>query len=400
MSFQNLRDAPVAGQRVLVRVDFNVPFQDGQISDDTRLRAALPTIALLRDKGAKVILLAHFDRPKGKVVPAMSLAPVLPALTDLIGTQVQFAPDCVGPEAEKAVAALQDGDVLLLENTRFHAGEEANDASFAAQLARLGDLYVNDAFSAAHRAHASTEGVARLLPAYPGLAMGDELTYLDKALGAPKHPVIAIVGGAKVSSKIDLLMNLVTKVDVLAIGGGMANTFLAARGKAIGKSLCEHDLLDLASTIEAKAKANGCDIVLPVDVVVATEFAANAPHRVCDLDHIAPDQMILDAGPKSIAALAGAMEDARTLVWNGPLGAFELKPFDVGTMEAARTAAALAKAGRLIAVAGGGDTVSALHQAGVADDFTFVSTAGGAFLEWMEGKPLPGVLALQQAKTG
>jgi phosphoglycerate kinase len=395
MTFRTLKDANLSGQRVLVRVDFNVPFENGVISDDTRLQSALPTINLLRSQGAKVILLAHFDRPKGKVVPEMSLAPIAPALSLLIGAPVAFAGDTVGELALAAVTALQNGDVLLLENTRFNAGEEANDPAFYRKLAALGDVFINDAFSAAHRAHGSTEGIAHLLLSYPGLAMERELHFLDKALGTPVHPVMAVVGGAKVSSKIDLLMNLVTTVDILAVGGGMANTFLAARGFAIGTSLCEHDLLDLAREIEAKAKANGCAILLPIDVVAATAFAPHAPNRVCDAADVRPDEMILDAGPRAVAALAAAMEASKTVVWNGPLGAFEMEPFDVGTMEAARTAGALAKAGRVIAVAGGGDTVSALNQAGVSDDFTFISTAGGAFLEWMEGKPLPGVEALK-----
>jgi phosphoglycerate kinase len=393
--FRRIEDTSFSGQRVLVRVDFNVPVHDGVISDDTRLRAALPTIELLRRQGAKVILLSHFDRPKGKMVPEMTLAPVAPALGFLLGVPVAFATDCVGDSAKATVAAMRDGDVALLENTRFYPGEEANDPDFCAQLAALGQAYVNDAFSAAHRAHASTEGIARLLPAYPGLEMEHELTFLDKALGAPVHPVVAIVGGAKVSGKIDLLMNLVTKVDTLAVGGGMANTFLAAQGQNVGKSLCEHDLLDLARAIDAKAQASGCRILLPVDVVVATTFAAHAPHRICEASDVGPDEMILDAGPRSVAALAGAMEAARTIVWNGPLGAFELEPFDSGTMEAARVAGALAKTGRVVAVAGGGDTVSALNQAGVSDEFTFISAAGGAFLEWMEGKPLPAVEALK-----
>jgi phosphoglycerate kinase len=393
--FLDLKTANLAGKAALVRVDFNVPFENGVISDDTRLRAALPTINLLREKGAKVILIAHFDRPKGKVVPEMSLAPIAPALSTLLGVSVGFVADSVGETAKAAVATLQDGDVLLLENIRFYPGEEANDPDFAAHLAVLGDVFVNDAFSAAHRAHTSTEGVAHKLRSYPGLSMERELHFLDKALGNPTHPVMAVVGGAKVSSKIDLLMNLVTKVDILAVGGGMANTFLASRGLAVGKSLCEHDLLDLARKIEATAKENGCAILLPTDVVVATAFAAHAPHRTCDVANVGEDEMILDAGPRAVAALAAAMEAARTIVWNGPLGAFELEPFDKGTMEAARTAGALAKAGRVVAVAGGGDTVSALNQAGVSEDFTFISTAGGAFLEWMEGKPLPGVEALK-----
>jgi phosphoglycerate kinase len=395
MTFNSLKSANLSGKRVLVRVDFNVPFENGVISDDTRLQSALPTIRLLSDQGAKVILLAHFDRPKGKVVPEMTLAPIAPALSALIGGPVAFATDCIGESARATIAAMKNGDVVLLENIRFYPGEEANDPAFAADLAVLGDAFVNDAFSAAHRAHASTEGLAHLLPSYPGLSMERELTFLDKALGTPVHPVMAVVGGAKVSSKIDLLKNLVTKVDTLAVGGGMANTFMAARGQHVGKSLCEHELLDMAREIEATATSHGCTILLPADVVAATAFAPNAPHRVCDAGDVHDDEMILDAGPRAVAALAAAMEASRTIVWNGPLGAFEMEPFDIGTMEAARTAAALAKAGRVIAVAGGGDTVSALNQAGASDDFTFISTAGGAFLEWMEGKPLPGVEALK-----
>ena len=393
--FRSLKTADLSGKRVLVRVDFNVPFENGMISDDTRIKTALPTIALLRNQGAKVILLAHFDRPKGNVIPAMSLAPIVPTLSALIGVPVSFATDTIGANAQASVVTMRDGDVLLLENTRFDAGEEANDPTFSAAIAKLGDIYVNDAFSAAHRAHASTEGVARLLPAYPGLAMERELQFLDTVLGTPRHPVMAIVGGAKVSSKIELLMNLVTKVDTLAVGGGMANTFLASRGIVVGKSLYEPEFLDRARQIEATAKANSCAILLPIDVVAATAFAAHAPNRVCDATDVRGDEMILDAGPRAVAAIAAAMEASRTIVWNGPLGAFEMEPFDTGTIEAAKIAGALAKAGRVIAVAGGGDTVSALNQAGVSGDFTFISTAGGAFLEWMEGKPLPGVEVLK-----
>jgi phosphoglycerate kinase len=395
MSVRSIASADVTGKRVLVRVDLNVPMQDGAVSDDTRLRAVVPTIELLASKGARVILAAHFDRPKGNVVPSMSLKPIAVALGAVLGAPVGFAEDCVGPVAQSAVDGLADGDVLLLENTRFHAGEEANDPAMATALAALADLYVNDAFSAAHRAHASTEGVARLLPAYAGLSMARELDYLNRALGTPEKPVLAVVGGAKVSTKIDLLSHLVTKVNTLAVGGGMANTFLAARGIEVGKSLCEHDLLDTARNIEAIATANGCTLLLPVDVVAATAFAENAPHRACTTGDVKPDEMILDAGPKAVEALVAAMSASKTIVWNGPLGAFETKPFDVATITAARAAAALASNGHVIAVAGGGDTVAALNQAGVADDFTFVSTAGGAFLEWMEGKALPGVEALK-----
>ena len=391
----DLTKSQLENQKVLVRVDFNVPVHNGEITDDTRLKSALPTIEFLRANGAKTILLSHFGRPKGQFVPEMSLAPVAPALGKLLGAKVDFAQDCKGEIAEDAVNRLKAGDVLLLENTRFYAEEEKNDALLSKAIASLGDLYVNDAFSAAHRAHASTEGVTKFLPSYAGFSMAREIDHLEFALGKPERPVIAVVGGAKVSSKIDLLVNLVTKVDVLAIGGGMANTFLASQGTDIGKSLCEYDLLDKAREISAAAQKANCTILLPVDVVVAKEFAPNPPIRNCAANETASDEMILDAGPKTIAALAAAMESAKTLIWNGPLGAFETPPFDIATVEAAKTAAALAKAKRLIAVAGGGDTVSALNQAGCSDDFTFISTAGGAFLEWMEGKELPGVKALE-----
>ncbi len=396
MSFRRLDDAhDLKGKRALVRVDFNVPMEAGKVSDDTRLRAALPTIDFLRARGAKTILLAHFDRPKGKVVPSMSLQPVVPALAALLDAPVAFASDCIGETAAKAIAALPEGGVILLENTRFHEGEEKNDPTLAAELAKLGDLYVNDAFSAAHRAHASTEGVAKLLPAYAGKSMERELDYLDRALGNPQKPVLAVVGGAKVSTKIDLLENLVTKVDMLAVGGGMANTFLFAKGFEIGKSLCEKDMADTVKRIIAAAEKSGCHILLPIDVVAAREFKANAPHHTVRDAHVSADEMILDAGPETVAQLTKNMDAAKTLIWNGPLGAFETEPFDRATMEAARAAASRAKSGKLIAVAGGGDTVAALNQAGASDDFTFISTAGGAFLEWMEGKPLPGVEALK-----
>lgn len=390
-----LGKADLENKKVLVRVDFNVPVQNGEISDDTRLRAALPTIEFLRENGAKTILLSHFGRPKGKFVPDMSLAPVAPALGALLNCKVDFAQDCKGEIAIDAVSRLNNSGVLLLENTRFYEGEEKNDAGLAKEIASLGDLYVNDAFSAAHRAHASTEGVTKFLPSYAGFSMAREIDHLEIALGKPERPVMAVVGGAKVSSKIDLLVNLVSKVDILAIGGGMANTFLASQGINVGKSLCELDLLDKAREISAAANKAGCEILLPIDVVVAKEFAPNPPTRTCANTETAEDEMILDAGPKSIAAIAAAMESAKTLIWNGPLGAFETPPFDIATVEAAKTAAALAKAKRLIAVAGGGDTVSALNQAQCSDDFTFISTAGGAFLEWMEGKELPGVKALE-----
>ena len=397
MTFRTLDDAPsLAGKTALVRVDFNVPMEDGKVTEDTRLRVALPTIDKLRDAGAKVVLLAHFDRPKGKVVPSMSLQPVVDDLEHLLGAPVRFASDCVGEEAKAMIADLPLGGVVLLENVRFHAGEEANDPAFAAQLAALGDVYVNDAFSAAHRAHASTEGLARLLPAYAGESMRRELDALDAALGNPRKPVLGIVGGAKVSTKLDLLKNLVGKLDRLAIGGGMANTFLFAQGIDIGGSLAERDMADTAREILAEAGARGCEILLPVDFVVATEVKPGAAARaVVAGQPLSADDKILDAGPASVARLVDALTASKTLIWNGPLGVFEIPPFDVATVAVAHHAAALARAGVLVAVGGGGDTVAALHHAGVADDMTFLSTAGGAFLEWMEGKPLPGVEALK-----
>jgi len=394
-AFRRLEDADVADKRVLVRVDFNVPMTDGKVGDDTRLRAALPTIKALQWRGAKVILLAHFDRPKGKRIPSMSLAPVAPALSALLGSEVAFADDCVGPVAAAAVEKLPRGRVLLLENTRFHEGEEANDPKLAAAMAALGDMYVNDAFSAAHRAHASTEGLAHLLPAYAGKSMEAELDALDRALGAPQRPVMGVVGGSKVSSKLDLLRNLVTKLDRLAIGGGMANTFLFAQGWEVGESYCEKDRADAAREIIRLAGRSKCELLLPIDIIVSERVAPGAPARVRGLGEMDDDERILDAGPETISRLTRAMDDSRTLVWNGPLGVFETPPFDHGTVAAARHAARRAASGRLIAVAGGGDTVAALNHAGVAGDFTFVSTAGGAFLEWMEGKPLPGVEALK-----
>ena len=397
MTFRTLDDArDLAGKTALVRVDFNVPMDGGRVTDDTRLRVALPTIDKLRDAGAKVALLAHFDRPKGQRVPSMSLKPVVDDLAKLLGAPVRFAEDCVGDEARTVLADLDAGGVVLLENVRFHTGEEKNDPAFAKQLAELGDLYVNDAFSAAHRAHASTEGLARLLPAYAGESMRRELDALDAALGKPQKPVIGIVGGAKVSTKLDLLKNLVGKLDRLAIGGGMANTFLFAQGIDIGGSLAERDMADTALEILAEAAARGCEIFLPVDFVVATEVKPGAAARpVVAGQPLAADDKILDAGPASVARLVDALTASKTLIWNGPLGVFEVPPFDAATVAVAHHAAALAKAGVMTAVGGGGDTVAALHHAGVADDMTFVSTAGGAFLEWMEGKPLPGVEALQ-----
>ncbi|QUD86596.1 phosphoglycerate kinase [Phenylobacterium montanum] len=394
MAFRTLDQADLKDKRALVRVDFNVPMQDGAISDDTRLRAALPTIAKLRDGGAKVILLAHFDRPKGKRVPEMSLKPVAAPLAALVGAPVAFANDCIGHDAAAAIAQLKGGDVLLLENVRFHAGEEKNDPEFAKALAAEGDLYVNDAFSAAHRAHASTEGVAHLLPSYAGEQMRRELEALDRALGNPERPVLGIVGGSKVSTKLDLLSHLVTKLDRLAIGGGMANTFLFAQGCDIGASFAEKDLADTARGIIETAKAKGCELLLPIDVVVAEKMEPGVAAHVRELGQVGEKDRILDAGPKSAARLIEVMDACKTLVWNGPLGVFEIPPFDAATVAAAKHAAKLARAGKLVAVAGGGDTVSALNAAGVVEDFTFVSTAGGAFLEWMEGKTLPGVQAL------
>jgi phosphoglycerate kinase len=392
--FRTLDDVDVRGIRVLLRVDLNVPMESGRVSDATRLERVAPTITEISNKGGKVILLAHFGRPKGRD-PKESLKPVAAALADVIGKPVAFADDCVGEVAAKAIAAMQDGDILCLENTRFHAGEEKNDPAFVAELAKLGDIWVNDAFSAAHRAHASTEGLGHKLPAYAGRTMQAELLALGKALDAPTRPVIAIIGGAKVSTKIDLLENLVGKVDALVIGGGMANTFLHAQGIGVGKSLAEKDLAATALRIIDKAEAKNCAIILPVDAVVAFHFAANAPFHAYGLDAIPPDGMILDVGPQSIERINAAIDDAATLVWNGPVGAFEMTPFDHGTVVAARHAAARTKAKKLISVAGGGDTVAALNHAGVADDFSYVSTAGGAFLEWMEGKPLPGVEVLK-----
>src|SRR5690606_12333629 len=397
MAFRTLDDlADIAGRRVLVRVDLNVPVKDGRVTDATRIERVAPTITELSAKGAKVVLLAHFGRPKGAPDPDQSLAPIATAASAVLGRPVAFASDCIGEPAAKAVAAMKDGDVLLLENTRFHKGEEKNEPDFVAALAANGDLYVNDAFSAAHRAHASTEGLARMLPSYAGRSMQAELEALEKGLGQPARPVAAIVGGAKVSTKIDLLTNLVGKVDALVIGGGMANTFLAAQGVDVGKSLCEHDLADTARAIMAKAKETGCAIVLPSDAVVAKEFKANADNETVATDAVPADGMILDVGPATVEAVKGWIGKARTLVWNGPLGAFEIEPFDRATVAAARFAAGQTKAGKLVSVAGGGDTVAALNHAGVADDFTYISTAGGAFLEWMEGKELPGVTALSR----
>ncbi len=396
MPFKTLDDvSDLNGKTALVRVDFNVPMDNGTITDDTRLKVALPTIEKLVSKGAKVALLAHFDRPKGKVVPEMSLKPVVAPLAKLLGKPVAFATDCIGDEAKSVIDALPAGGVALLENVRFHAGEEKNDADFAGALAAVGDLYVNDAFSAAHRAHASTEGLAHLLPAYAGESMKRELHALDAALGNPQRPTLGIVGGSKVSTKLDLLKNLVGKLDALAIGGGMANTFLFAQGHDVGGSLCEKDLKDTALEIIAEAEAKGCRLLLPVDVVVAQEFKANAANRTQGLDApLSAEDKIFDAGPATVEQLKEVMANSKTLIWNGPLGVFELPPFDAATVAAANFAASQTKSGKLVAVAGGGDTVAALNHAGVVADMTFVSTAGGAFLEWMEGKELPGVAAL------
>lgn len=395
-AFHTLDDlGDLTGKTALVRVDFNVPMEGGQITDDTRLRVALPTIRDLIAKGSRVALLAHFDRPKGKRVAGMSLAPVAEPLSRLLGQHVAFADDCIGAPAKLTISGLRPGDVALLENLRFHPGEEANDPGFASALAELGDVYVNDAFSAAHRAHASTEGLARLRPAYAGRSMQRELDALDLALGAPKRPVVGIVGGSKVSTKLDLLQNLVAKLDTLAIGGGMANTFLYAMGHPVGGSLCEKDLADTARDIIAEAGRKACEILLPIDVVCADALGPGVATVTRDIGNVLSSDKIFDAGPKSAARLNAAIDLAHTVIWNGPLGVFEVPPFDAATVSVARHTAQRVKSGGLIAVAGGGDTVAALHAAGVTDDFSFVSTAGGAFLEWMEGKALPGVEALK-----
>jgi phosphoglycerate kinase len=385
----------IHGKRVLVRVDLNVPVADGKVTDLTRIERVAPTIIELSDKGAKVILLAHFGRPKGGPDPEFSLEPIARAVSSVVGRPVGFANDCIGEIAEGAVFSTPPEGILLLENTRFHKGEEKNDPAFVEALAKNGDIYVNDAFSAAHRAHASTEGLAHKLPAYAGRTMQAELEALEKGLGNPEKPVIAIVGGAKVSTKIDLLMNLVKKVDALVIGGGMANTFLAARGTDVGKSLAEHDLARTAKQIMIEAASAGCALILPTDGVVAKEFKAGAANETVAVEKVPPDGMILDVGPKTTEAVNQWIDRAKTLIWNGPLGAFEIEPFDRATIAAAKHAARRTQEGKLVSVAGGGDTVAALNQAGVADEFSYVSTAGGAFLEWMEGKELPGVVALK-----
>lgn len=398
MAFRTLDDlGDIKGKRALVRVDLNVPMADGRVTDETRMRALLPTVLELADKGAKVLLLAHFGRPNGAKHSEMSVSMVLDALQEVVGREIMFVPEIAGEVVTQSIGILADGDIALLENTRFWPGEEANDPELARAVAANGDFYVNDAFSAAHRAHMSTEGLAHILPAYAGRSMEAELKALQAALGAPEHPVAAVVGGAKVSTKLDVLNNLVKQVDHLIIGGGMANTFLAARGVNVGKSLCEHNLADQANAIMDAADAAGCTVHLPYDVVTSVEFRANPPIRIVNVHEVAADEMILDVGPAAVEALADVLKNCRTLVWNGPLGAFEIEPFDAATVSLARTAAALTREGSLVSVAGGGDTVAALAHAGVTDDFTFISTAGGAFLEWMEGKPLPGVDALNVA---
>jgi len=394
-NFKTLDQADVKGKRVLLRVDLNVPMENGKVTDATRIERVAPTIKEIADKGGKVIILAHFGRPKG-LDPKESLKPVAAAVAHVVGRHVAFAEDCIGPKAEAAIAAMKDGDILCLENTRFHKGEEKNDKEFLAALAKLGDLWVNDAFSAAHRAHASTEGLGHVLPAYAGRTMQAELDALGKALEHPKKPVIAIVGGAKVSTKLELLENLISKVEALVIGGAMANTFLAAQGIKVGKSLHEKDMADTARRILDKAEQNGCAIILPVDAIVAYHFEANTPSHAYGVDAIPADGMMLDVGGQSTERVKGAIDEAATLVWNGPMGAFEMHPFEKATVDIAKYAAARTKSGKLVSVAGGGDTVAALNAAGVAEQFTYVSTAGGAFLEWMEGKPLPGVEVLRQ----
>ena len=397
-NFRTLDDVgDVSGKVALVRVDLNLPMNGGQVTDKTRITASAPTILELADAGAKVLLLAHFGRPKGARNSTMSLSMVIDAVQDVLGREIMFVPEVAGEVVEQSIGIMRNGDIAILENTRFWPGEEKNDPDFAKAIAANGDLYVNDAFSAAHRAHASTEGLTKFLPSYAGRSMQKELEALDKALGSPEKPVAAVVGGAKVSSKLDVLRHLVGQVDHLIIGGGMANTFLAARGVDVGKSLCEHDLTGTAEEIMEAADASGCTVHLPYDVVVSKEFAANPPSmRTCNVHEVAEDEMILDVGPQAVEALGDVLKTCRTLVWNGPMGAFETEPFDAATVALARTAAALSKEGSLVSVAGGGDTVAALNHAGVAGDFTYISTAGGAFLEWMEGKELPGVAALSQ----
>jgi len=395
-AFQTLDDFDPAGKRVLLRCDLNVPMSEGKVTDGTRLERLVPTISALTERGARVLIASHFGRPKGQVVGEMSLEPVARELASILNREVAFAPDCIGDAAMEAAAALQDGEILVLENLRFHTGEEANDPAFVKSLAGLADVYVNDAFSVSHRAHASTEGVAHVLPSYAGRLMQAELDALKRALEAPERPVMAVVGGAKIGSKLELLGNLIGRVDYLAIGGGMANTFLFAMGVDIGKSLCEQDMADTARDILKRADGSGCEIILPSDVVIAPEFKQNAPSQTVPVDAVPDDQMILDIGMGTVTALAAKLSEIRTVVWNGPVGAFEVPPFDAGTSELARAVADASQRGGLLSVAGGGDTVAALNHAGVLDRFSYVSTAGGAFLEWLEGKELPGVAALSR----
>jgi phosphoglycerate kinase len=396
MRFQTLDTIDVAGKTVLVRADLNVPVADGQVTDTTRIDRLIPTLKEIAAKGAKVVVMSHFGRPKNGPDSKNSLRQVVPSVEKALGAPVAFAEDCVGEKAAAAIAALPVGGVLILENTRFHAGEEKNDAALAKAMAALGDIYINDAFSSAHRAHASTEGIAHLIPSAAGRLMQAELEALGKALAAPERPVAAVVGGAKISTKLDLLLNMVSKVDMLVLGGGMANTFLFAKGISVGKSLCESDMADQARAIMAKAEASGCELLLPVDGMMTKEFKAGAAHRVADVTAIAADEMMLDVGPKTVEFLSVKLQGAKTLVWNGPMGACEIQPFDSGTNAVAGLVAGLTQQGRLLSVAGGGDTVAALEHAGVAAQFSYVSTAGGAFLEWLEGKTLPGVAALEK----
>jgi len=394
--YRTLDDLNVKGKRVLVRLDLNVPMKGGKVTDATRIERQAGTLRELAGKGARVIVLSHFDRPKGKIVPGMSLRPVAEPLSSAVGQPVGFADDCVGEDAKRAIKTMQDGEILLLENTRFHKGEEANDNAFASELAALGDIFVNDAFSAAHRAHASTEGIAHVIPSAAGRSMARELAHLTKALDNPMRPVMAVVGGAKISTKITLLENLLSKVQLLVIGGAMANTFLAAKGHAVGTSLIEADQFETARTIMAAADKAGVALLLPIDVVVANEFKAEAEHRTAEITDVTDEEMILDIGPKTIELFGQQLQDTATIVWNGPFGAFEMTPFDAGTTAAAKLVAEKTKAGKLLSVAGGGDTVAALAKADVLEAFTYVSTAGGAFLEWLEGRGLPGVAALEQ----
>lgn len=395
MGWNTLDDMDLEGKRVLTRVDINVPMEDGEVTDATRIERIAATVQTILDKGGKPVLLAHFGRPKGERRADMSLQPLIPTMEAVLGVEVVFASDCIGPAAAAVIDSLGENQIALLENTRFHAGEEKNDPELVAGMAALGDVYCSDAFSAAHRAHASTTGLAHALPACAGRLMQAELEALEGALGKPARPVLAVVGGAKVSTKLDLLGNLVEKVDMLVIGGGMANTFLAAQGVDVGKSLAEHEMTGTAKEIMAKAETAGCRIILPVDVVVAREFKEGAENETVPADACPPDAMILDAGPDSVAAVIAAIDEAQTLIWNGPLGAFEIAPFDAATNAAAKHAAERSELGKLVSVAGGGDTVAALNKAGAASGFSYISTAGGAFLEWMEGKTLPGVAALE-----